>query len=370
MVAYSGGQGNAMARVAEPARMAEAENREIAGRNAATKRGLIKESWQESQLRERQGLEEDRIRERQRLDDRRTAEAADISGRDDTWNELIAREDFAESIPHGFDIRRATHADVMDIKAKYWGAKLGDDSLGLAVTAYDELNRTRRDLTGGKSLNININEKGKVGIGLSERSASGGGDGKVKTKSGLTPGQLSAIAKELGPDVGDITAMELSEINKLRAARGNAKNLTQSEEEKYADYSYVLDSVSELLDMIDTGSVGGAETLGFATNDEAARFRAKASNAAKDIPLRIKSGAATSPADDAKIAYFTVALGNLTRNNRAALMELADWIGPRRNAIELGMPDWQRREMRLRILDKAAGVNDAPGVPSEFVEGS
>lgn len=345
----------------ETARLEKEKAQQLAvqSRNTGIKAEIAVGEYKDKQAQDR-AIENDRLlRAREAENDARDAAQKDREAALADLSDMAKDPNFAkwsETHMMGFDPAKATHAQVIDAKARFYGDMTGDQDIGNAIAALDTLRKTRPDLTKGMRLHVGISEKGKLSAALQEP-----GPQEAKqppTKSGLSPAMLAAKSQYLGDDVTDLT---LKEINQKIAAFAKQRQrwykLSSEERDKYSTVFSIVKDAHTLADMIQSSKVGGAETFGFATSEEAAMFRAKASRMKDDI-LRWRSGAATTPADDAKIDYFTATLGNLTRNNLAALKEAEDFYRNKMKGLELDMPEDQIRYYHQR-MNAGQSLNDA-----------
>lgn len=304
---------------------------------------------------------------------------ADRKAAIELWNESIEDPEFAASVPKGFDISKASLVDVSNLRYEHLVRKGVPPEEAKALVALDTLTRTRPDLVQGKRKNISIDEKGKTSVSLVEPAPAGtGGRGRELTVSGLSPEFLARKSQEIGES---LFQDDLETVNRKLAAFGKERlrwvKLNATETKELTAYDMLVQGAEELLDDIEASGVGGAENFFFATSDEAAAFRVKALNL-RDIMERARTGATTNASDKTTYDTLFAAMGNLTRNNVAALKHAIEFFGKfkRQYMRNRGVPESQMRAMRMQEqsgLSESergeAGQPELPEVDPEFSEG-
>jgi hypothetical protein len=282
-------------------------------------------------------------------------------------------------IPSDFDITKATMKGVLDIKRRYVESiapDLGVDKETAATLAlYHTLQQQEPGLMEDKNPSTTI-ANGKLSITANRPEQSQMPAGKVPTVSGLTPDQLAKHSLKLGENVADWPLSKITEaLARMGTERRNWVKFSPAEAKEFATYDELVQVSEELYDEIKNTGIGGADTFGFATTQEAADFRAKALNA-RDVLERSRTGATTNPRDTTTYDTLYAKLGNFTRNNMAALKETSAFISDisRRRLGYKMVPESQRRYIRLLNsgvdIDSpdATETDDGVEVPPGYIE--
>ena len=326
---------------------------------------LYSQKLSEERSRQQAVFQEGLDRETARQNDVRDAEIRD---KDRVASAALEYAKAGGVLPPGFKLSDQTSESMIGI------ISTGLQSDGVEKKLADSMARAL--LLVGQNPNLQIDDvdvsTGKVSLGPKPKEprdpVSRGG--REMTRSGMNPEFLARKSQELGED---LTNLSIEEVNSKLAAFGKERlrwvKLSAAEAEELATYDELIEGSKELLDQITETGVGGAENFFFATSNEAAAFRAKALQY-RDVMERARTGATTNPRDTSTYDILYAAMGNLTRNNIAALVEAERFftrIADKRLNYRL-VPESQRRAMRQFRASGASPEDSMPEVPDDLVE--
>ena len=345
----------------------QAEQTKIGEQNRQTRNAVRVEGFKSQQEADQRAAADSLLRTRQQEDDARasnqkrvdfiTSQLADMAKDGYQADPTVKPEDMG-------------YADLIRIKADFYQkAGLGKNSkLAAGVQTLLDLEREHPELAPSVQADDEGNLKFTVGFDKPEKAGQAGkrrpGDMtdaamlKIQQTWHFNPAAPEFLKEDGSPDRAKIMA-RIQDIQK------DWVPLPPAVSDKLVNLTSLLRSIEEVDRLRDASQPGKP----FATTVEEAQFRAVATNLA-DLIIRARSGATVREDEEEKAKYFRAKLGQLGRNQTAAIDEMKRYYGSLLNGMTVNMRIPQTQLDMLMNPARQANYGDDDVIRADSIDPS